>query len=232
MMWISAAVVLVIGLIVIGVIGTQPGGFLAAVVPTATATDLPTDTPTLTLTSTLAAATAALVPTDQPAIAPTLIPATSTAILTPVPSTNTPVPPTSTLTATSTVTNTPSITPLPPNVLLIYDDVAFTLHNQSGATLSLRGVVFRSANGNWEARSWGLSLITSLPDNDCLRLRDIATGDQAPPAICGELYGFQLVGAAAHFWRNVPSFDVVRSGTVLATCSTDEATCAIHIPQE
>jgi serine/threonine-protein kinase len=224
--WLSAAAVIVIGLIIVGIVATQPGGFLAVAAPTATATNLPAATLALTSVPPTEASTIAptatiepgAVPTLEPITAPTLIPPTQTATL---------IPPTS----TATITLLPSTsTILPTNVLLIYDDAAFTLHNQSGDILSLEGVIFRSANGSWEARSWGESIYTSLPDNDCLRLRDAAVGNRQPPAICGDLYGLQIVGPAAHFWRNVPSFEVARSGVVLAVCSVTESSCAIHIP--
>lgn len=232
--WIAAAGIILIGVILAATLGTQPGGFLAAA-PTATstptATDIPTQTPTATptLTPTLtdtATLTATVTPSATDTPAPT---ATSTLTAT---FTMTPAP---TETATPAATDTPAFTPVPPtpipgNVLLLYDDVSFTLHNRAGRVLSLEGVIFRSASGNWNARSWGVSVYISLPDNACLRLRDASSGQRQPPAACGTLYGLQLVGPPAHFWLNTDTFEVVRGGQVIATCRSDEGSCLVYIP--
>jgi serine/threonine protein kinase/uncharacterized protein YraI len=309
LIWAAAAGVVLVGLILVGILGTQPGGFLAAV-PTATATATPTLTPTATVTPTetpsipiaqaqrsltvragpgsqydsvamlgqgaevtitgmsedgswyqvlmeggitgwLAASSAAVRTSGDiagvpVAAAPTLTP-TATATLTPT-ATDTPAP-TSTSTPSATVTteatatstqppasDTPVPTPVPPtpapvNVMLLYDDVSFTLHNRAGRTLSLQGVSFRSASGSWNARSWGVSLYTNVPDNNCLRLRNAASGQRQPPAECGNLYGLQLVGRPALFWRSVEQFEVVRDGQVIATCRADAERCGVFIPQ-
>ncbi|MBZ0300990.1 MAG: hypothetical protein K8J31_14680, partial [Anaerolineae bacterium] len=129
----------------------------------------------------------------------------------------------------------PSDTPVPPsavpgNVLLLYDNVSFTLHNQSGHVLSLEGIIFRSGSGSWNARSWGASLYQRMPVDSCLRMRSVSSRNRQPPAVCGSLYGLQLVGPPAQFWLNTDSFDVVRSGEVIATCPTNQQTCLIFIP--
>ncbi len=222
-MVLTAAAIVVIGVIIIGIVGTQPGGFLAAALPTATATQPPTAT--LTLTRTIPP------PTASPTVEPTrTTPPTATLMPT---ATLEPTVAATALLPTATATNTsvpPTRTPQPANALLIYDDAAFTIHNQSGGPLSLEGVIFRSSNGNWDARSWGASLYTTLPANDCLRLRDVAAGNRQPPPVCGDLYGLQIVGPSVHFWRNVETFEVVRSGIVIAVCATAESTCPIFIP--
>ncbi len=218
--WAAAAAVIVVGLLVIALVGGQPGGFLAAA-PTITLSATPL--PTITLSATPLPTD---MPTDTPiaASAPTLLP------------TQTMIPPTATVIAAvilpTTVPTVPTVTSSPPpvNVLLLYDNVSFTLHNRSGQTLSLEGVMFRSAHGTWDARNWGPSLYVSLPDNNCLRLRDASTGNRQPPSVCGNLYGLQLVGTSALFWLNTDSFDVVRNGAVIATCPTDHESCGVHIP--
>ena len=87
---LAAAGVILIGLVILGIIGMQPGGFLAALAasatPTATATATPTDTAVPTDTST---PTSTLTPTDEPS-------------------------PTSTATATPTLTLMPTRTPSTP----------------------------------------------------------------------------------------------------------------------
>ena len=160
------------------------------------------------------------------------VPATTEPVLTSTPQEVAPIAaPTSTPTQTSVPpTATPTQTPAPPdNVLLIFDDVAFTLLNQSGRTLSFSNVRFQSAVGGWNAVQWGESLAASLPANNCLRLRDATSGERQPPAICGNLYGFQLVGSTALFWLGVESFEVLNGGVVIATCSTATDTCPIYI---
>ncbi len=118
-----------------------------------------------------------------------------------------------------------------PNVLLMVDDVSFTVLNQSGRTLSLEGIVFRSSGGEWDARKWGPSVYNSLPAGKCLRLRDAASGNRQPPAACGsQLYGLQLVGNSAFFWIGVQSFDVVYNDLVIATCVISDQSCAIAVP--
>jgi serine/threonine-protein kinase len=186
-----------------GDINSVPVAAAPTMQPTATLTPTASNTPTITDTP-APTATETPFPTDTPTRIPTLA-ATAT---------NTPVPP----------------TPVPVNAMLLYDDVSFTLHNRSGRTLSLEGVIFRSSSGNWNARSWGVSIYTSVPDNNCLRLRNAASGQRQPPAECGGLYGLQLVGRPALFWVNVDQFQVVRDGEVIATCRTDEGRCGVFIP--
>lgn len=149
-----------------------------------------------------------------------------------VPATDTPVltstPPQATLTQAPTVTLTQTLAP-PDNVLLLFDDVAFTLYNQSGRTLSLNDVRFQSAIGGWDAVQWGDNLASALPEDNCLRLRDATSGERQPPAVCGNLYGFQLVGSTALFWLEVESFEVLNGDVVIATCLTTTETCSIYI---
>jgi hypothetical protein len=129
-------------------------------------------------------------------------------------------------------TPTPPLLPTPaPNVLLLYDEVSFTLLNEGQGTLSLEGVVFHSDSGAWDARKWGASIYNSLPAGKCLRLRDASVGNRQPPASCGSpIYGLQVVGASVLFWVGVGKFDVVRNGTVIATCTVADQSCAVAIP--
>lgn len=147
--------------------------------------------------------------------------------------TETPAPPSPTSTPTVTPaseTPLPSATDAPPgNVQLLFDDVSFTVLNQDTRTVSLEGVVFRSASGEWDARMWGITLYNSLPPRNCLRLRDSAAGQRQPPAFCANLYGLQLVGTSALFWK-AERFDVLRNGEVVATCEVAAASCMIYLP--
>ena len=235
--WAVAAAVIIIGVAAIALIGGQPGGFLAAV---------PTDTPT-------AVASMTPLPTNMPtetpfiALVPAILPTQTMTLASPPEATDTPLPtsittqeptniPLPTIIPSPTPTNTalptvvPSPTPKPVNVMLLYDNVSFTLYNQAGRLMSLQGVVFRSASGSWNARNWGVSLYQNLPENNCLRLRDASSGNRQPPPVCATLYGLQLVGTSALFWLNTNSFDVVLNGDVIATCSTDQDTCGVYIP--
>lgn len=116
------------------------------------------------------------------------------------------------------------------NVLLLYDDVSFTLLNQTNGKLSLEGVTFHSDAGNWDARDWGPSVYNSLPASMCLRLRDTTAGQRQPPAPCrNKIYGLIEVGTSAFFWIGVSTFDVLRNGTVIATCTVSDQTCAVAI---
>lgn len=151
---------------------------------------------------------------------PTDIPATSVVIEvndspTPVPDTQTPVP----------ATDAPDA-----NVLLLYDDVSFTVYNQGSQSLALSNLSFRSSSGSWDASGWGTSLVDSFVADNCLRLRDTNSGQRQPPAICGNLLGLQLVGGSALFWLGTDTFDVVQDGTVIASCSSANEECPIFIP--
>lgn len=120
----------------------------------------------------------------------------------------------------------------PANVRLIYDSVAFTLVNESGDTLSLENVSFRSSAGSWDARMWGPSLYDRLPAGQCFRLRDRSAGQRQPPAPCvNKIFSLIEVGSTGLFWVNVPEFEVMRNGEVIATCAFESAECAIYIPR-
>lgn len=124
----------------------------------------------------------------------------------------------------------PALQPVTGNVLLMYDTESFTLLNQSGQTLALEAIVFRSTHGEWEARHWGPSVYNSLPAGQCLRLRDATVGQRQPPAPCRDkIYGLQEVGTSALFWVDVDTFEVLQDGQVLATCSVSETTCLIQL---
>jgi hypothetical protein len=116
------------------------------------------------------------------------------------------------------------------NVLLLFDDVSFTLRNQGDQTISLEGIVFRSTAGQWEARMWGPSVYKNLPAGECLRLRDATVGQRQPPAVCRDpIYGLQVVGTSALFWIGVDSFDVLRGDEVITTCHIGDTSCLIEI---
>ncbi len=117
---------------------------------------LPKDTPTATTMVIVVTPTAALIPESTTAAPPSQTAAEAAA---------TDVPPPSATSAPSTVVPTATDAALAatatpaqiPNLLLMYDDVSFTVLNQSASVLSLEGVVFRSSAGEWAAAGWGTS---------------------------------------------------------------------------
>lgn len=116
------------------------------------------------------------------------------------------------------------------NVLLLYDDVSFTLRNKSAQMLSLEGITLSSSSGQWDARDWGPSVYDKLPAAKCLRLRDATVGQRQPPADCRDaIFGLQEVGKSALFWLGVESFDVLRDGQLLATCRSADGNCLITV---
>lgn len=204
--------------IVVAVVGIIPTLIQQNTAPTPV---LATFTPTFTVSPT---DTALILPTDTPS-------ATS-----PLTVSDTPIPtPTEIRLPTIPPTEVPSPEPVliatpVPNLRLLYDDVSFTVHNFNAGTFSLAGVVFQSASGVWDAAMWGTTLYNSLPANNCLRLRNVESGQRQPPRVCGNLYGLQLVGTSALFWIHTPTFDVLKNGDVIATCDTAAGECLIYVP--
>ena len=168
--------------------------------------------------------------TDEPTTEPTKLPTNEPTTTEPPTAIPTNEPP-----ATNTFTPMPSDTPIPPtdppppNVMLIYDDASFTVHNQSSQTVSLSDMLFRSTSGSWEGRKWGPSLASNFPANNCLRLRDINSGQRQPPSRCGTLLGLQLIDTSLLFWLEVDQFEVLNKGNLIATCLTAEDTCPIFV---
>lgn len=189
-----------------------------------TATPEPTQVLVILSTDTSAPTEIPASPTPQPVVATASeLPSTQAT----EESTTVPTQPPSTI----PITEAPLPSAMPPgNVLLLYDDAAFTVLNQDTRTVSLEGVVFRSGSGEWDARTWGTTLYNSLPPRNCLRLRDAASGQRQPPASCANLYGLQLVGTKALFWIRTENFDVLRGGEVIATCEVVATSCLIYIP--
>jgi len=121
-------------------------------------------------------------------------------------------------------------TPASGNILLLYDEVSFTLRNQSQQIVSLEGITFSSTTGQWEARSWGPSVYDRLPVGMCLRLRDATVGQRQPPTPCrDQIFGLQEVGTAGLFWIGVATFDVLRNGAIIATCRLADGQCLITV---
>lgn len=181
-------------------------------VPPATATPLPT-----------------VIPTTEPNIvsSPTEVP-TDTVVPTAI------IAPTQTLEPSPELeanpSDVPATNPPPANIILLYDDASFTVHNQSSQTIAINGLQFRSSSGRWDADSWGSSLASNFPANNCLRLRDSASSQRQPPAICGSLLGLQLVSGNSLFWLNTTEFDVLLNGNIIHTCEIASEQCPVFVP--
>lgn len=172
-------------------------------------------------------------PTATPEAA-AVIPTSAQVALTPIvyssPTTESPVP-TPVFPGATATPDAPSAQSGPANVLLLYDDVSFTVLNQDTRMLSFEGISFRSSVGEWEARRWGPSIYNSLKAGMCLRLRDSAVRQRNPPVPCvNKIYALQEVGTPAIFWRNTDRFDVVRNGQVITSCAAADGQCAIAVP--
>lgn len=138
----------------------------------------------------------------------------------------------STIAPTAT-TVPPTSTPSPeasPNLTLLYDDAAFTVHNISDTPLDLSNMRFSSDTRSWDSTQWGANLVSNLPANNCLRMRDASSGNRQPPAVCGDLYAFVTVGGSALFWLEGATFDVIYNGETIATCDSNATACDVTLP--
>lgn len=165
-------------------------------------------------------ATETTVPTALP---PTAAPSDEPAMVITIPTIRATVMPTETFTPTFAMPET--------NVRLFINAISFTVLNTSGTTLSFEGVEFVSEKRQWDALGWGQNIHDRLPDENCLRLRDVGASPQDPPAACDNLFGLMIVGSTALFWQDVAEVNVMLNGAVIATCPTTDDTCDIYLPQ-
>lgn len=181
-----------------------------------------------------------LIDADEATATPTAIAAVIVVTATDLPSTPTPeaqtiatdsptTAPTMVVLTAEEPTAEPTIESPPPNVLLIYDDVAFSLVNTSGRRLSLANVTFQSGSRSFEAVGWANH--GRIPNGNCLRIRDASAGNRNPPGECSDLLSLLLIGQTAMFWTESDTFDVRQGSAVIATCTTDTDRCAIYVPQ-
>lgn len=200
------------------------------IIPSLIPASAPTPPPTLTATviAAVAAAPSATPMADSVPTA-TSLPAVDSVPVMVLEATTTPLPAFGDPTNAPDAPPTPAIQSNPPNALLIYDGVAFTLVNASGGRLSLAGVRFTSSSGAFEASTWANA--SRVPDGNCVRLRDATAGRRNPPPECRNLLSLMEVGSAALFWLKSSTFEVLQNGAVIASCATDTDRCAIYIPQ-
>lgn len=166
-----------------------------------------------------------LAPTDTPVDLPTVVPTSQPAAAV----TSLPVLPVTPVTG-ETIPPTVEGATLPPNAMLIWDQDAFNVVNESGARMSLARVRFRALSDRgvrWRAEDWG-TVHETLPDGQCLRLRDASVGRRNPPPECAgdRLYALFEVGPTVIFWP--AGFTVERDDIVLATCTSSP--CEVYVP--
>lgn len=209
---------------------------LIGVLPNLIGADEPTATPTPVAVVVVTATQLPPTPTAETQTvandAPTLMSAAvSTASPTAIPMTEPTTEPTAELTIEpTTAPEQPAATQPPaPNVLLIYDNVSFSLINTSGRRLSLANVTFRSESGSFDPVGW--ANYRRIPNDNCLRIRDAGAGNRNPPGECHKLLSLLLIGQTAMFWTESDTFDVLQGSSVIATCTTDTDRCAIYVPQ-
>ena len=222
---VLAAIITALAALIVALVPLLTNNATTAPIPTPTVA--PTSMPTSTPVSPTDIPTAALMPpTDIPTVI-LVLPTTANLPLATV--TAFPLPTEITLMPSEPDTSQAEVGSA--NVLLMYDDVSFTIYNQDDRTLSISDIRFSSSSGRWDGEAWGPSLARSFPADNCLRLRNAASGQRQPPAICGSnLYGLQLVGPQALFWLNVDAFEVAHNGEVIATCRADAGSCEVSVP--
>jgi hypothetical protein len=192
------------------------------------ATSMPTNTliaqvePTAAPTSTPVPPTATTEPVSQPNIVPVGATSTSLPVIgsSPVPADPQPTADTSASVPVETAVQEP-------NVRMFFDNRSFTIRNQGGGRKSLTGVSFYSDEGRWDASQWGL-IHEKLTNKDCLRMRDVNTGQQSPPSECQDLLALLLVGPEVIFWRDADGFRVSRNGVELGVCTVSP--CDLYLP--
>jgi hypothetical protein len=190
------------------------------------ATSMPTNTLVAQVEPTTAPSNTPVPPTNEPNSQPNIVPVGATSTSLPViGSSPVPADPQPTVdTGVSTSTNTAA---QEPNVRLYFDNRSFTIRNQGGGRKSLINVTFYSDEGRWDASQWG-PIHEKLTNKDCLRMRDVSTGQQNPPSECQELLALLLVGPEAIFWRDENGFRVERSGVEIGVCT--QSPCDLYLP--
>lgn len=183
---------------------------------------LPTETPLPAPTETSVPPTATTEPVSQPNIVP--VGATSTSL--PVIGSS-PVPADPQPTADTSASVPVETTVQEPNVRMFFDNRSFTIRNQGGGRKSLTGVSFYSDEGRWDASQWG-PIHEKLTNKDCLRMRDVNTGQQSPPSECQDLLALLLVGPEVIFWRDADGFRVARNGVEIGVCTVSP--CDLYLP--
>lgn len=190
------------------------------------ATSAPTNTLVAQVEPTLAPTDTPAPPTDAPVSQPNIIPVGATSTSLPVIG-STPVLADPQPTADTSASTSNETAAQEPNIRMFFDNRSFTIRNQGGGRKSLIGVTFYSDEGRWDASQWG-PIHEKFTNKDCLRMRDVSTGQQSPPSECQDLLALLLVGPEVIFWRDEDGFHVERSGVELGVCTISP--CDLYLP--
>lgn len=165
-------------------------------------------------------------PTNEPISQPNIVPVGATSTSLPVIGSS-PVPADPQPTADTGASTSNNTAAQEPNIRMFFDNRSFTIRNQGGGRKSLMGVTFYSDEGRWDASQWG-PIHEKLTNKDCLRMRDVNTGQQNPPSECQELLALLLVGPEVIFWRDDDGFRVERNGVEVGVCT--QSPCDLYLP--
>jgi hypothetical protein len=190
------------------------------------ATSAPTNTLVAQVEPTIAPTDTPISPTDAPVSQPNIVPVGATSTSLPVIGSS-PVPADPQPTADTSTSISNEVAVQEPNVRMFFDNRSFTIRNQGGGRKSLTGVTFYSDEGRWDASQWG-PIHEKLTNKDCLRMRDVNTGQQNPPSECQDLLALLLVGPEVIFWRDEDGFRVARNGVELGVCTVSP--CDLYLP--
>lgn len=141
-----------------------------------------------------------------------------------------------TILATAFPTNTPLPTAAPtgePDVILLYNQRAFTLFNATNGPLNLSAVRFEGANGSLNAPRWDTEFATasvaSLPSGDCVRAWSWDdSSDHPQPPECGFVRSVLTLSPTSLFWT--ADFTVLVAGNPVASCSAIAERCEVYLP--
>jgi uncharacterized protein YkwD len=168
------------------------------------------------------------VPTATATPTPTLTPTqtfTPTPVMSPTP------------TPTPTLTLTPTNTPIPPpEILLIYDDRALTLLNQSIRTLDVYRLSLSGSGttleGSWWQDVMSVQQLVIFQPGSCLQVWSFEAHVSPPirPPECQSFIGVRgHLAANSRFWLQ-GSFEVRHQGQLITTCPIGPNRCEVDLP--
>jgi len=127
-----------------------------------------------------------------------------------------------------------------PNLILIYDDKALTLVNQTGETLDLTELSFNTLDGTKQITFPGtLWQANEIDNTQCAQISAVQRQGPAQTDPCSVIQTwFWTTNAGSHFWlglNGVTRFNVVQSGVERGTCSAAQAgaaaqRCELYVP--
>jgi|GEM_PF-949065 len=120
---------------------------------------------------------------------------------------------------------------------LLYDQNGLTLINISGEIVNIRGLRFESDSGVMDAARWETEFLSQslggFTPNDCLQVWMVNTTSTPPmPSECLTRHAWIAVGEEFDFWRNTPTFNVLRDGRLIAICDVAAGVCDVDLSGE